>query len=468
LKIDLLKNNLGLNFQINLTIWNMSNLYSYFVNPKTVSYITSEYVDVNNIDSSNVETINKIQVGIKKALDDTFSKLDTSKISGGNVNDAIQKFVNVTMKRLDLQPRNRNVPAQANMRMPPQHSTNTRMINDESIDNRTNNYMKNYREFNTDSKPKELPEWLQSQNTNPKRVQDEMNKKMQPSDAFKNTSTRKMSQVFNDSEANPTQDIGDYSGNLNFSYFNDTPEITSAFDDAFYTTGIDPASTADAENESLESRLKKIEGERNSVKIVDQKVENIEELFKNDNEFKKHLNMANKKYHHSSKNDMEENVNKLSHQPNKVQQNLANQNRMNPNVLQQAEHYSQHQYTQQHQQQQQNQQQQQQQQQVEQYIQEITVKFSMKEKQYQEQLQAMHGKMTKYEEYLKTLMAKYNELRDDRDLLKERFKNTSSNESTVNKYAMDAIEEKKRELLLLSNSVQEKISKLEQLQNNNQ
>jgi len=33
---------------------------------------------------------------------------------------------------------------------------------------------------------------------------------------------------------------------------------------------------------------------------------------------------------------------------------------------------------------------------------------------------------------------------------------------------MDAIEEKKRELLLLSNSVQEKISKLEQLQNNNQ
>jgi len=39
----------------------MSNLYSYFVNPKTVSYITSEYVDVNNIDSSNTETIQKIQ-----------------------------------------------------------------------------------------------------------------------------------------------------------------------------------------------------------------------------------------------------------------------------------------------------------------------------------------------------------------------------------------------------------------------
>ena len=121
----------------------MSNLYSYFVNPKTVSYITSEYVDVNNIDTSNTETINKIQLGIKKALDDTFSKLDTSKISGGNVNDAIQKFVNVTMKRLDLQPKNRNVPAQASMRMPPQHSTNTRMSSDESIDNRTNNYMKN-------------------------------------------------------------------------------------------------------------------------------------------------------------------------------------------------------------------------------------------------------------------------------------------------------------------------------------
>ena len=417
----------------------MSNLYSYFVNPKTVSYITSEYVDVNNIDSSNTETIQKIQIGIKKALDDTFSKLDTSKISGGNVNDAIQKFVNVTMKRLDLQPRNRNVPAQANMRMPPQHSTNTRLINDESIEKKTNNYMKTYREFNNDNKPPELPEWLQSQSTNPKRVQDEMNKKMGPSDAFKNTSTRKMSQVFNDSEANPTQDIEDYSGNLNFSYFNDTPEITSAFDDAFYSTGIDPATVADAENETIDVRLKKIESERNSVKITEAKVENIEELFKNDDEFKKHLSMSNKKYHHSSTNDMNENINKMTNQSNKVQQNLANQNRMNPNVLQQAEHFLQK-MPQQYQQQPQ---QQSQQQQFEQYIHELNMKFSMKEKQYQDQMQQMHTKMTKYEEYLKTLMGKYNELREDRDLLKERFKNNSGTESNSNKYAMDAMEDKK-------------------------
>jgi hypothetical protein len=434
----------------------MSNLYSYFVNPKTVSYITSEYIDSKNIDSSNTDTINKIQIGIKKALDDTFNKLDTSKISGGNINDAVQKFVNVTMKRLDLQPRSRNVPAQANMRMPPQHSTNTRMIsnNNESMDSRTNNYMKNYREFSTEDKPKELPEWLQSQSTNPKRIIDEQNKKMSPSDVFKNTSTRKTTQVFNDSDAHPSQDIEDYAGNLNFSYFNDTPEITSAFDDAFYTTGIDPSSVNDAENESLDARLKKIESERNSVKVADEKVENIEELFKNDNEFKKHLNMSNKKYHHSSTNDMEENVNKLTHQTPKMPQNLANQNRMNPNVMEKAEYYSNNYQQQSHQQQQ-----------VEQYIQELRSSFSMKEKQYQDQMQIMHAKMGKYEEYLKTLMIKYNELKEDRDLLKERFKNNSTNDSNVNKYAMDAIEEKKRELLTLSSNIQEKISKLEQLQN---
>jgi hypothetical protein len=80
----------------------------------------------------------------------------------------------------------------------------------------------------------------------------------------------------------------------------------------------------------------------------------------------------------------------------------------------------------------------------------------------------MHGKMTKYEEYLKTLMGKYNELRDDRDLLKERFKNSSGTESNSNKYAMDAMEDKKRELIQLSNNVQEKIARLEQLQNKQQ
>jgi hypothetical protein len=446
----------------------MSNLYSYFVNPKTVSYITSEYVDVNNIDSSNTETIQKIQVGIKKALDDTFSKLDTSKISGGNVNDAIQKFVNVTMKRLDLQPRSRNVPAQASMRMPVQHSTNTRLSNDESIEKKTNNYMKNYREFNVDNKPTELPEWLQSQSTNPKRLQDEMNKKMGPSDAFKNTATRKMSQVFNDSDANPSQDIEDYAGNLNFSYFNDTPEITSAFDDAFYSTGVDPASVADAENESIDVRLKKIESERNAVKIAEQKVENIEELFKNDDEFKKHLSMSNKKYHHSSTNDMEENINKMANQPNKVQQNLANQNRMNPNILQQAEHYSQQQYQQMYQQQMQQQSQQPHQEQIEKYINDLNTRFSIKEKKYQDQIQLMYGKNLKLEEYLKTLMGKYKELNEDRNLLKERLMSNSGGESNVNKYALDAIEDKKRELLQLSASVQEKITKLEQLQKENQ
>jgi hypothetical protein len=441
----------------------MSNLYGYFVNPKTVSYITSEYIDVNNIDASNTETINKIQIGIKKALDDTFSKLDTSKISGGNVNDAIQKFVNVTMKRLDLQPRSRNVPAQASMRMPPQHSTNTRLNNDESLESRSSNYMQSYREFAGDNKPAELPEWLQSQSTNPKRLLDEQNKKMSPSDMFKNTSTRKMNQVFNDSEANPTQDIEDYSGNLNFSYFNDTPEITSAFDDAFYSTGIDPASVKD-ENDSIDIRLKKIESERNAVKIAEQKVENIEELFKNDNEFKKHLNMSNKKYHHSSTNDMEENINKLANQPNKVQQNLANQNRMNPNIMQRAEHYNQE-YQQQQQQQQQPQQQQNQQ--IEQYINNMNMNFMMKEKQYQDQIQLMQGKLGKLEEYLKTLMLKYTELRDDRDLLKERFKNNPP-ESNVNQYAINAIEDKKRELLQLSASVQEKINRLEELQSQEQ
>jgi len=434
----------------------MSNLYSYFVNPKTVSYITSEYVDVNNIDTSNSETINKIQLGIKKALDDTFSKLDTSKISGGNVNDAVQKFVNVTMKRLDLQPRNRNVATPVSMRMPPQHSTNTRMNNDESIESRTSNYMQNYREFSTSNKPKELPEWLQSQSTNPKRIQDEMNKKMQPSEAFKNTSTRKSSQIFNDSEANPTQNIEDYSGNLNFSYFNDTPEVTSAFDDAFYNTGIDPASVTDDMNDSIDVRLKKMESERNSIKVSEQKVENIEELFKDDNAFKKHLNMSNKKYHHSSDKDSEENINKMTHQSNKTQQNLSNQNRMNPNVMQQAENYIQQNQIQQ--------QQNNQYQQMQEYIHNMTGNFAMKEKQYQEQLHMMSNKMGKYEEYLKTLMTKYKELQEDRDLLKERFKNNSSNDSNVNKYAIDAIEDKKKELLRISGELQAKISRLEQLQ----
>jgi hypothetical protein len=283
---------------------------------------------------------------------------------------------------------------------------------------------------------------------------------MSPSDVFKNTSTRKLTQVFNDSEANPSQEIEDYAGNLNFSYFNDTPEITSAFDDAFYTTGIDPATINEDVNDTLDVRLKKIANERNAVKVAEQKVENIEELFKNDNEFKKHLNMSNKKYHHSDDNDIEENVNKLANQSNKVQQNLANQSRMNPNVMQQA-----NQYQQQNQQQNQYQQLQQRSAQMQEYINNMSGNFAMKEKQYQEQLQLMSNKVSKYEEYLKTLMGKYNELQQDRDLLKERFKN-NPNESNVNKYAIEAIEEKKKELLRISSELQEKIARLEQLQAN--
>jgi len=124
----------------------MSNLYGYFVNPKTVSYVSSEYADSNSIDISNQETVNKIQIGIKKALDDTYALLDKSKIQKNNINDAIEKFVNVAMKRLNLQPRQRNVAAPVNMRMPPQHSSNTRMETDNSLESRTSNYMKEYRE----------------------------------------------------------------------------------------------------------------------------------------------------------------------------------------------------------------------------------------------------------------------------------------------------------------------------------
>jgi chromosome segregation ATPase len=165
--------------------------------------------------------------------------------------------------------------------------------------------------------------------------------------------------------------------------------------------------------------------------------------------------MTNKKYHHSQDDDVEENMNKLTNQPPRVQQNAANQNRMHPGVSQHVEQYTQYSN--------QTQQMQQKMEQMQQYINEMSGQFSMKEQQYQSQLQSMGNKMGKYEEYLKTLMAKYNELKEDRDLLKERFKNNST-ESNVNKYALDAIEEKKRELLALSKNVQEKIAKLEQLQ----
>ena len=404
---------------------NMSNLYEYFVNQKTVSYIASEYVDSNNIDVKSQENSNKIQLVVKKVLDDTFQLLDKSKISKNNVNDAIEKFVNVAMKRLNLQPRNRNVPAQVNMRMPPQHSTNTRVATDDSLENRTSNYMQKYREFNVSTKPVDVPDWLRSQNTNPKRVSEEQQKKMSPAQMVSSTSTRKNTQVFNDSEAFPSNEIEDFNGSSNFSYFNDTPEITSAFDDAFYNTGIDPDSVNDAVNDSIDDRLKKATSARSEIKVAEQKVDNIDELFKNDNEFKKHLNMSNKNFHRTANDVEEQNINKhnpvQSHQP-----------------PQQLQH------------------QQMQQQQMQKYVQDLNVQFANKEKQYHNQLQMMHEKTVKYEEYLKILMAKYNELKEDRDLLKERFQNPSN--------ANNAIDEKKKELLRLSQELQVKINRLEHLE----
>jgi chromosome segregation ATPase len=114
-----------------------------------------------------------------------------------------------------------------------------------------------------------------------------------------------------------------------------------------------------------------------------------------------------------------------------------------------------------------NQQQSQQAQQTQQDIQQLISRFSLKENQYQEQVNLLRGKMGKYEEYLKTLMDKYAELKEDRDLLKERFKqNNLGGNDTGNKYILDTIEEKKRELIRMSNDVQEKITRLEQLQEN--
>lgn len=413
---------------------NMSNLYDYFVNQKTVSYIASEYVDSNNIDVKSQESSNKIQLVVKKVLDDTFQLLDKSKISKNNVNDAIEKFVNVAMKRLNLQPRSRNVPAQVNMRMPPQHSTNTRVATDDSLENRKSNYMQKYREFNVATKPVDVPDWLRSQNTNPKRVSEEQQKKMSPAQMISSTSTRKNTQIFNDSEAFPSNEIEDFNGTSNFSYFNDTPEITSAFDDAFYNTGIDPDSVKDAVNDSIDDRLKKATSARSEIKIAEQKVENIEELFKNDNEFKKHLNMSNKNFHRTENDVEEQNINKSSI----GSREQYNQMQSHQSPPQQLQH------------------QQMQQQQMQKYVQELNVQFANKEKQYHDQLQMMHGKMIKYEEYLKILMAKYNELKEDRDLLKERFQNPSN--------ANNAIDEKKKELLRLSQELQVKINRLEHLE----
>jgi hypothetical protein len=42
---------------------------------------------------------------------------------------------------------------------------------------------------------------------------------------------------------------------------------------------------------------------------LEQKIENIEELFKNDDAFKKHLNMSNKMYHRTNDLEEEQNIN---------------------------------------------------------------------------------------------------------------------------------------------------------------
>ena len=395
----------------------MSNIYNYFVNPKIISYISSEYIDSKKIDASNPATLNNVQIAVKKVLDDTYNLLDKSKISKNNVNDAIEKFVNVSMKRLNLQPRQRNIAAPVNMRMPVQHSTNTRMgFNDnESIDDKYNKYMQSYRDFGQQQTRPEIPDFLQSKSTNPKRMIDEqMKNNNSPLDTFKGTATRKNTQVYNNSSSE--NNIEDYGGSSNFSFFNDTPEINSAFDEAFYNTGIDPASINDSLDESVEVRLKKMEAERGSLKVPEKQVNNIEELFKNDNEFKKHLGDTQQPQHqqpqHQDRNMQDRNMQDRN-------QNIYNQER-NPNIYNQERNPNQ----------------------------EIIMKFMAKEKQYQEHIQSLYGKVGKYEEYLKTLMNKYNEL-----------KSNNANAS------VNIIEEKKRELLRLSEEVQQKINRLEALQN---
>ena len=258
----------------------MSNIYNYFVNQKTVSFISSEYIDANKIDVSNPATLNKVQIVVKKVLDDTFNILDKSKISKNNINDAIEKFVNVGLKRLNLQPMQRNIAAPVNMRMPPQHSTNTRLnVNmNESLDDKYGKYMQQRREMDNHTQP-EKPDFLQSKPTNPKRIMEEQMKNTNgPLDSFKNTATRKNNQVFNgDNSNNNKNEIEDYGGSSNFSFFNDTPEINSAFDEAFYNTGIDPSSTNNINDmESLEDRLKKIESSRSSLKLPEKSNETFE------------------------------------------------------------------------------------------------------------------------------------------------------------------------------------------------
>lgn len=403
----------------------MSQLYPLFVNARVLSYITSEFVNHNKIDVSNPNKLNQIQVGVKKALDETFNLLDKSKISKHNVSDAVDKFVNVTLKRLQIPIGNKNPQMQGDRRMPAQYSSNTRVSGgEESVTNKYNQYMENYREFAHSNKPPEVPEWLQGKQTNPKRIQEDHMKKT-PLEQFKGTATRAPPKHYSSNglsgENEPKNDIQDYGGSTNFSFFNEETEIKSAFDDAFYTTGIDPDKISE-DTESLETKLKKMESMRGSIAAPEKKVENIHELF--------------------------------NQEAPEVNQNIYNNDKDLPKVHQQ--------YKQQYQQQQQ---------QNQQYRNQTPQPPQPPQQQYQQnnqqqqlvaQLQMMHGKVTKYEDYLKTLMEKYNELKADRDNVK--YKLLNMNESNTNKYSSDTMEEKKKELIQLSAKVQEQIKRLEELQ----
>jgi len=407
----------------------MSQLYPLFVNPRVLSYITSEFVNHNKIDVSNPNKLNQIQQGVKKALDETFHLLDKTKISKHNVSDAVEKFMNVTLKRLQIPISNKNPQIQGDRRMPAQYSSNTRVPGgDESVENKYNKYIENYREFAHSNKPQELPEWLQGKQTNPKRMQDEQYKKT-PLETFKGTSTRAPPKQYSSGglsgENEPKNDIQDYGGSTNFSFFNEEQEINSAFDDAFYTTGIDPEKINE-DNESLEARLKKMESMRGSISAPEKKVENIHELFNQD------MPETNQNIYTNDKD-----LPKIHQQYNQQYQQQQQQNRQYRNATPQLPQPPQQQYQQNGQQQ-----------------------------QMMAQMQMLQGKVVKYEDYLKTLMEKYNELKVERDNLKHKVLNM--NETNTNKYSNDAMEEKKKELIQLSTKVQEQIRKLEELQQKNE
>jgi hypothetical protein len=390
----------------------MSNLYSLFVNPNTVSYISSEYITNKKLDITNQGQVTKVQQVIKKVLDETYSLLDKSKISKNNINDAIEKFVNVTLKRLDLPPKQRNMAAPVMRQMPAQYSANTRMSNgNESLDNRVNKYMENYREFAHSTKPNDVPDWLRGVTTNPKRMADEQEKNSSKGqlDNFKATVTRSPQKQYNSSQQVETSEIADFGGSTNFSYFNETPEIESAFDEAFYTTGIDPEKINE-DSETLDARLKKMEAMRGTISVPEKKIENIHELF-----------------------DENQNITVQNMQQRQAPQQMQVQ-QMQAQQMQQQRQLAQSQS-----------------QQVSQQV--------------QMQLQQMHAKVVKYEEYLKTLMGKYSELKEERDQLKLKLRD--SVETNTNKYSTDVLDEKKRELIRLSNEVQEKIRRYEEMQEAN-